>query len=183
MHRRTVLAAGAAAVFSGLASPALAALAVGAKAPDFSLPGFKAGAPVTLSLAAARKQGAVVVYFFPAAFTGGCDLEARLFAEAADEFAAHGASIIGITAGNLDRLKEFSADNKRCSGKFPVAADAGAKVARTWGNMHNDTLSNRTSYVIAPNGKVLFVHSDLNPNEHIKLALEAVKTWKGGKKT
>ncbi|NBU29202.1 MAG: hypothetical protein EBS42_13605 [Caulobacteraceae bacterium] len=140
----------------------------------------KAGVPITYSLAEARRKGPVVVYFFPAAFTGGCDLEAHLFAEAADDYAKAGATIIGVTAGSLERLAEFSADNQRCSGKFPVAADPGAKIAKLWKSTLPTGISNRTSFVVAPNGQVLFVHSDLNPREHVALTLAAVRKFKGG---
>jgi peroxiredoxin Q/BCP len=182
MNRRLMLA-GAIALSVATALPALAALKVGAVAPDFTLPGFKAGEPMTYSLAEARKKGPVVVYFFPAAFTGGCDLEAHLFAEAADDYAKEGASIIGVTAGSTERLKEFSADNERCSGKFPVVADKGAIVAKKWDSTLPVGVSNRTSYVIAPDGKILYVHSDLNPKQHVDLTLKAIRDWKaGGKK-
>lgn len=182
MTRRLLLSAIAAVSVAAMAVPAFAALKVGTKAPDFTLPGFKAGQPVTYSLAEARKKGPVVVYFFPAAFTGGCDLEAHLFAEAADDYAKAGATIIGVTAGKLERLQEFSNDNARCSGKFPVAADQGAKIAKQWDATLPVGISNRTSYVIAPDGKVLYVHSDMNAQQHVALTLDAVRKWKAGKK-
>lgn len=182
MNRRLLISAIAVAALA-VSAPAFAALKVGAKAPDFTLPGFKAGKPVTYSLAEARKKGPVVVYFFPAAFTGGCDLEAHLFAEAADEYAKAGASIIGVTAGKLERLQEFSNDNARCSGKFPVAADQGAKVAKQWDAALPVGISSRTSYVIAPDGSVLYVHSDMNAQHHVALTLAAVQKWKAGRKS
>ena len=181
MNRRLLLSAIAVACVA-VAAPAFAALKVGAKAPDFTLPGFQGGKALTYSLAEARKKGPVVVYFFPAAFTGGCDLEAHLFAEAADEYAKAGASIIGVTAGSVERLQEFSSDNARCSGKFPVAADKGAVVAKQWDSTLPVGISNRTSYVIAPDGKVLFVHSEMNPRQHVELTLDAVRKWKASKK-
>ena len=182
MNRRLLLSALAAVSIAAMAVPAFAALKVGTKAPDFTLPGFKGGKPLTYSLAEARKNGPVVVYFFPAAFTGGCDLEAHLFAEAADDYAKAGATIIGVTAGSIDRLQEFSADNARCSGKFPVAADKGAKVAKQWDSTLPVGISNRTSYVIAPDGTVLFVHSEMNAQHHVAQTLAAVQKWKAGKK-
>lgn len=182
MNRRLLLSAIAAVSVAAVGLPAFAALKVGAKAPDFTLPGFQGGKPLTYSLAAARKKGPVVVYFFPAAFTGGCDLEAHLFAEAADEYAKQGATIIGVTAGKIERLQEFSADNARCSGKFPVAADQGAKVAKQWDSTLPVGISNRTSYVIAPDGTVLYVHSEMNAQKHVELTLDAVKKWKASKK-
>ncbi|WGM39172.1 peroxiredoxin [Caulobacter sp. NIBR1757] len=182
MNRRLLLSAIAAVSVAAVGLPAFAALKVGTRAPDFTLPGFKAGKPVTYSLAEARKKGPVVVYFFPAAFTGGCDLEAHLFAEAADDYAKAGASIIGVTAGSIERLQEFSSDNARCSGKFPVAADKGAKVAKLWDSTLPVGISNRTSYVIAPDGTVVYVHSEMNAQKHVELTLDAVRKWKAGKK-
>lgn len=163
-----------------LAAPAAAALKPGAKAPDFAARGFQAGKPVNFSLAAARAKGPVVLYFFPAAETKGCNLEARLFAEAVDQFKAQGATVIGVTSGNLDKLASFSADTEKCSGKFPVAADPGAKIAK----QYDATMplrpgwSNRTSYVIAPDGKVVHAYSDLSADHHVAETLAAVKAWK-----
>jgi len=182
MNRRLLLSAIAAISVAAVGLPAFAALKVGTKAPDFTLPGFQGGKALTYSLAEARRKGPVVVYFFPAAFTGGCDLEAHLFAEAADDYAKAGASIIGVTAGSIERLQEFSSDNARCSGKFPVAADKGAKVAKQWDSTLPIGISNRTSYVIAPDGRVLFVHSEMNAQHHVEQTLAAVKKWKASKK-
>jgi len=165
------------------ATPALAALKPGAKAPDFAAKGFQAGKPISFSLAEARKKGPVVLYFFPAAETKGCNLEARLFAESIDQFKAQGATVIGVTSGNLDKLQSFSADTEKCSGKFPVAADPDAKVAK----LYDATLamrpgwSNRTSYVIAPDGKVIHAYSDLSADHHVTETLGAVKAWKSKK--
>lgn len=176
--------AAAVSVAAMAASPASAALKPGAKVPDFTLPAFQGGKPFTYKLSDNLKKGPVVLYFFPAAFTGGCDLEAHLFSQAADDYQKAGATVIGVTAGNLDRLAEFSADNARCSGKFPVAADKGAKIAKEYeSTMPVGGMSNRTSYVITPDGKVLYVHSKLDPNEHVTLTMQAIKDWraKGGK--
>ncbi|HEY9218346.1 MAG TPA: peroxiredoxin [Phenylobacterium sp.] len=170
----------AALALSALSVPAFAALKVGAKAPDFRAQGYQAGKPINFSLADARKQGPVVVYFFPAADTKGCNLEARMFAEAADQFKAAGATLIGVTAGNLDKLAAFSADTEKCSGKFPVAADPTASIAKSY----DATLpagpkwSNRTSYVISPKGEVLLSYSNMAPDEHVSHTLAAVKAYK-----
>jgi peroxiredoxin len=160
-----------------VATPALAALEAGAAAPDFSAQAYLAGAPFTFKLADALKKGPVVVYFFPAAHTPGCNLEARQFSQAIDQFKAQGASVIGVTAGNVDELAAFSKETEHCGGKFPVAADPGAKIAKRY----DATLavkpewSNRTSYVITPAGTIAHAYSDLKPNEHVKEMLEAVK--------
>ncbi len=174
--RRLALAAALATL---AATPAFAALKEGAKAPDFTAQGYQAGKPITFSMADARKKGPVVLYFFPAAETAGCNLEARLFAEATDDFKKQGATVIGVTSGNLDKLASFSADTEKCSGKFPVAADPSAKIAASY----DATLavrpgwSSRTSYVISPTGQVLHAYSDMKANDHVTETMTAVKAW------
>ena len=159
-----------------LVSPSFAALKVGSHAPDFSAPAYLAGQPFTFNLADALKQGPVVVYFFPAAHTSGCNLEAHLFSEAIDKFKAQHATVIGVTAGNVDQLADFSKETEHCGGKFPVAADPGAKIAKQYDALLKlkPGWSDRTSYVIAPSGSIAAVHSDLNPNLHVKAMLDAV---------
>ena len=176
MSRRTTPAALALGILV-LAAPALAALKVGAKAPGFSAPAYLAGEPFTFKLADALEKGPVVVYFFPAAHTPGCNLEAHLFSEAIEEFKAHDATVIGLTAGNTGELAAFSKETEHCGGKFPVAADAGAKIARQYDAIldRKPDWSDRTSYVIDRSGKIVHVHSDLNPNRHVAETLAAVK--------
>ena len=160
------------------ASTSHAALPVGATAPDFSAQASQAGKQFPFSLATALKKGPVVLYFFPAAFTSGCTIEAHEFADASDDYKKMGATLIGITAGNIDRLTEFSVSE--CRSKFAVAADPNAKIA----GEYKSTLaiypghSDRTSYVIAPNGKVLLAYSDLKPDQHVAKTLEAVKAYR-----
>lgn len=170
-----------------LAVPAAATLAPGAKAPNFTAEGAMGGKPFTVNLREALKKGPVVLYFFPAAYTGGCNAEAHAFAEASDDFKKAGATVIGMTAGNIDRITEFSADTKLCSGKFAVAAATPA-VIQSYGVLLKKpdgtatNITSRTSYVIAPNGKILFVHSDMNPAEHISLTLAAVRKYRAAHK-
>jgi peroxiredoxin len=155
-----------------------AALEVGDKAPDFSLKGALGGKPLTFSLQQALQKGPVVLYFFPAAFTKGCTLEAHAFAEASDDFKKLGATIVGVTAGNVDQVDEFS--KLECRDKFAVAADPGAKVAgeyKTLMEMNGKTVSDRTSYVIAPDGKILMSYTDRNPDQHIQKSMDAVKQY------
>jgi thioredoxin-dependent peroxiredoxin len=176
--KRLALAAAAAAL---LATPAYAALKAGDKAPDFTATGFQAGKALTFSLAEARKKGPVVLYFFPAADTQGCNIEAKAFADAIDQFKANGATVIGVTAGNLDKLQKISSDADKCSGKFPVAADPGAKIAKQYDALlpAKPDWSDRTSYVIAPNGQVVHAYTSLRePTQHVSQTLEAVKGWK-----
>jgi peroxiredoxin len=162
---------------AAFAAPALAALKTGAPAPDFSAPAYLAGEPFTFKLADALRKGPVVVYFFPAAHTPGCNLEARQFSQAIDQFKAQGASVIGVTAGNIDELAAFSKETEHCGGKFPVAADPGAAIAKRYDAIlaAKPEWSNRTSYVITPSGTIAHVYSDLKPGEHVKEMLEAVK--------
>ncbi|KAB8313345.1 peroxiredoxin [Erwinia endophytica] len=169
------------AAFMSLALPVIhaeAALPVGAQAPDFTLQGALAGKPLTFSLQQALQKGPVVLYFFPAAFTKGCTIEAHDFAEATDSFKKLGATVIGVTAGNTDQVGEFS--RLECRDKFAVAADPGAKIAseyQTTMQMKGKTVSDRTSYVIAPDGKILLSYTDRNPDIHIQKAMDAVKHY------
>jgi peroxiredoxin len=160
-----------------LAAPAQAALKPGDKAPVFSAPAYLAGKPFTYDLSAALAKGPVVLYFFPAAHTPGCNLEAHLFSEATDDVAAHGATVIGVTAGNTDELADFSNETEHCGGKFPVAADPGAKIASEYDAVleGKPEWSSRTSYVIAPDGTIAAVHSEMSPSHHVKAMMEAVE--------
>jgi peroxiredoxin len=159
------------------AAPSFAALEVGAQAPDFTASAYLAGKPFTFKLADALKKGPVVVYFFPAAHTTGCNIEAHLFSVAMDDFKAVHATVIGVTAGNIDQLADFSRETEHCGGKFPVAADPGAVVAGQYDAIlkMKPEWSNRTSYVIGSDGKIVHVYSDLHPEQHVKESLDAVK--------
>ena len=169
------LAAAAALVL--VATPAFAALKVGDRAPDFTAPAYLAGEPFDYRLADALESGPVVVYFFPAAHTPGCNLEAHLFSEAIEDFKAEGATVIGVTAGNIDELADFSKETEHCGGKFAVAADEGAKIAARYDALleQKPGWSNRTSYVIAQDGHIVHVYSEMNPALHVKQTLDSVK--------
>jgi peroxiredoxin len=159
------------------ASTASAALAPGAKAPAFQAPAYLAGEPFTFTLAEALKQGPVVVYFFPAAHTKGCNLEAHLFSEAIGEFKAAGATVIGVTAGNTHELADFSKETEHCGGKFAVAADEGAKIATQYDAIlaAKPEWASRTSYVVGRDGRIAFAYSEPNPSQHVAQTLAAVK--------
>ena len=169
-----VLGAVCAAAF---ASPALAELKPGDAAPAFTAPAYLAGEAFTFKLTDALAKGPVVVYFFPAANTPGCNVEAALFSQAVEKFKAHGASVIGVTAGNVDQLAAFSSDTETCGGKFPVAADTGAKIAAEYDAVldKKPEWADRTSYVVAPDGTIAAAYSDLNPNRHVHEMLAAVE--------
>ena len=167
------------------AGPALADLKPGSRAPDLSAQAYMAGKPFTYRLSEALKRGPVVLYFFPATHTKGCNLEAHLFSQAADDFKAQGASVIGVTAGKTGELAEFSRETEYCAGRFPVAADPGAKIAKQYdtrlelaGVTVPGDLSGRTSYVIAPDGKIIAGYTKLDPSDHVSQMLAALKDWR-----
>lgn len=163
------------------ADPAAAALAPGAKAPDFSTQGAIAGKAFPFSLKQALKKGPVVLYFYPKAFTSGCTIEAHEFAEATPEFAKLGATVVGMSGDDIDTLKKFSVEE--CRNKFAVAS-ASPAVIKSYdvALAGRANLSNRTSYVIAPDGKVIFAYTDMQPLDHIKGTMQAVKAWRAKKK-
>ena len=176
------------------ASPAFAALKVGDAAPDFTAAGSLGGKDFSFNLKTALKKGPVVVYFYPSAYTGGCDLEAHTFAEESDKFAKAGATIIGVSADDLTRLHQFSADPNFCAGKFPVASDPGGEVAAKYGltinppregakDVRGQAITHgfipRTTFVITKDHKVAAIFSSqtdkLSPDQHVKKSLEAVR--------
>jgi peroxiredoxin Q/BCP len=170
-----VAAAGLAFMLSPLRAEA--ALAVGAKAPDFTTRGAKAGKLFRLRLSDALKKGPVVLYFFPAAFTKGCTAEAREFAEATDEFAKSGATVIGMANDPVDVLARFS--KEECRDKFAVAS-AGPDIIKAY-DVALPLMpgrSNRTSYVITGTGRIAYVYSALDYSQHVKNTLAAVKSLK-----
>ena len=159
--------------------PVWGALPVGSKAPDFTAPGAFAGKPIKVHLSEKLKSGPVVLYFFPKANTGTCDLEAHLFSEKMDEFEKLGASVIGMSADNQAVLEDFS--TLKCGGKFPVAtANAGIRKAYDVVLAQKPEWANRTSYVIAPNGKIVFEYTDMKSAvDHVERTYAAVKALKG----
>ena len=172
--RKLLLAAAAA----GLAIvPAHAALQVGAKAPDFTTTGAVGGKAFRLHLAQQLRKGPVVLYFFPKAFTSGCTAEAHAFSEANADFRKAGARVIGLSADDLPTLKRFSVEE--CRNAFPVAT-ATPETIRAYdvALAIKPGLTDRTSYVIAPNRKIVMVHSDLDWKDHVAKTLAAVRSLK-----
>jgi len=183
-----------------LAAPAFAMLQPGAAAPDFTATASQAGKDFTFSLKDALKKGPVVVYFYPAAYTGGCDLEAHTFATRKDDFDKAGATIIGVSADSIQRLNSFSSDPDFCAGKFPVASDANGKIAASYGlklippqpglkDVRGQTITHgfipRTTFVIAQDGKIVSALSSdkdhLKPDQHVTKALAIVRQMRAGK--
>ncbi len=170
------------------------ALSKGSKAPMFTSNASMAGNEFEFSLKEALEKGPVVVYFYPAAYTGGCDLEAHTFAEMKDKFTAAGATIIGVSADDIERLKSFSSSPEYCAGKFPVASDEGGKIAATYGlelippkagakDVTGQEISHgfipRTTFVINKTDEIIAVFSSetdhISPDEHVKKSLEIVE--------
>lgn len=179
MTKRLLIAVSAAALLASF--PASAALEQGDRVPSLVTQGALAGKTFNFNLQQELRKGPVVLYFFPKAFTPGCSQEAQAFAASIDEFKAAGAQVVGMSGDSLDDLEQFSV--KECAGKFPVARATPSTiqsfdVALTMNGQRNDNMTSRTSYVIAPDGKITFVHSDLNWSEHVSKTLAAVKALK-----
>jgi thioredoxin-dependent peroxiredoxin len=164
-----------------LASPLYAALKPGDPAPDFTTQATLAGKPFQFALADALKSGPVVLYFYPAAFTRGCTVEAHNFAEATDKFKSMGATVIGVSHDSIDTLNKFSVSE--CRNKFAVASDPDKKIAKSYdASMFILPYSNRTSYVIAPTGKIIYAYSALDPDKHVDYTMAAVAQWQAQRK-
>ena len=173
----------------------LKVLQKGSKAPMFTSKASLAGNEFDFSLKKALAKGPVVLYFYPAAYTGGCDLEAHTFAELKDKFTAAGATIIGVSADDIQRLNSFSSNPDYCAGKFPVASDGGGKIAATYGlelmppqpgakDVTGKQVTHgflpRITFVINKNDEIVAVFSSktdhISPDEHVKKSLAIVTT-------
>ncbi len=159
------------------ALPVLAALPDGAKAPDFSTQASLAGKDFKFSLADALKKGPVVLYFYPAAFTPGCTVEAHQFAEATEQFHALGATVIGVSHDPIEKLNRFSVEH--CRNKFAVASDADGSIMKSYDAVlkGHPEYADRTSYVIAPDGTILYSYTAMDPDKHVENTMAAVRKW------
>lgn len=194
MNRQLMGAFAAGALAALLAVPAFAALQPGATAPDFTAPASLAGKDFTFSLKQALAKGPVVVYFFPAAYTQGCDLEAHTFSTHMEKFVKAGATIIGVSEDSIARLNKFSSDPKYCAGKVAVASDPSGNVAKMYGVKMvppqkgvTDVLGQqvthgffaRTTFVIGEDGRIVKSLSSeadhLSPEQHVTESLAAVE--------
>jgi peroxiredoxin len=160
-----------------IAIPAYAALPDGAKAPDFSTAASLAGKEFKFSLADALKKGPVVLYFYPAAFTPGCTVEAHEFAEATAKFQQLGATVIGVSHDPIEKLDRFSVSE--CRNKFAVASDADGGIMKAYDSVlpSHPEYANRTSYVIAPSGEIIYSYTAMNPDKHVENTMAAVRKW------
>ena len=171
--------------------PAFAALEVGSIAPDFEAKASLAGAEFDFALSEALEKGTVVVYFYPSAYTQGCNIQAREFAVNMDNFNAAGASVIGVSLDSIERLNDFSADPEYCAGKLAVASDESGEIARSFGlnvaDAHpgaKDTrgveighgFAERTTFIVTPDGKIAGTIGGMSPMENVRKSLEAVES-------
>lgn len=160
-----------------LAVPAYAALKAGATAPPVTAPATLAGKEFSFSLTDALKEGPIVLYFYPKAFTKGCSIEARKFAEATEQFKALGARVVGVSHDDIATLNKFSVAD--CSSKFALASDPDLKIASAYdAKLPLVGMSNRVSYVIVPDGTILYTYSAMSPDEHVGNTLDALRKWK-----
>jgi peroxiredoxin len=164
-----------------LAGPAAAELKTGDPAPGFTLQATLAGDAFVFNLDDALRKGPVVLYFYPAAFTKGCTIEAHNFAEAMEDYKQAGATVLGISADGLEKLKEFSVS--ACRGKFAVASDADAQVIKSYDakSAFMPHMASRVSYVVTPDHKIYYSYQSGSPDEHVPRTLEAVRKWAAAK--
>jgi peroxiredoxin len=157
--------------------PAAAALRPGDNAPDFTTQASLDGKPFNFVLADALKQGPVVLYFYPAAFTHGCTIEAHEFADATYDFKLQGATVIGVSHDSIDTLNKFSVSE--CRSKFAVASDADGNIMKAYDAVLAGALNlaDRTSYVITPDHKILYAYSALDPDQHVSNTMQALQQW------
>ncbi len=171
----------AGAVFVYAAFPAGAALDIGERAPDFTTQAALAGSVYRYSLGQSLQKGPVVLYFFPAAFSEGCSTEAYSFAEAMPQFEALGATVLGVSGDDIDTLSKFSL--QACQSRFPVASDPSQAVTKAYDAVlqTRPEYANRITYVIAPDGSIVYHYVSLNPAKHVEKTLSALKSWSESK--
>jgi peroxiredoxin Q/BCP len=181
-------------LFSAVSLPGHAALKEGDAAPDFNAQASLAGKSFIFSLKNTLAKGHVVVYFYPSAYTSGCNIQAHEFAANYDKFTAANASIIGVSLDSIERLNSFSADPAYCAGKVPVASDADGKIAKSYdlkvqslpswinswikdtrGNAIDHGFAERTTFIVTQDGKIAATIGDLSPKANVEKALEVVQ--------
>ena len=179
-----------------VSAQALAALPVGTAAPTFKTEASLAGKAFTYNLDSALKKGPVVVYFYPGAFTGGCNIQAHTFAENMDKFKSAGATVIGVSLDKIETLNAFSSDPQYCAGKLPVASDADGKIAASYdlkvmdgrpgmkdsrGIDLDHKFAERTTFIVTKDGKIAATVGGVKPDENVMKSLEIVQNLKAGK--
>jgi len=184
-------------LLSAITFPAIAALHEGEVAPDFKAQASLAGKAFIFSLKDALKKGAVVVYFYPSAYTGGCNIQAHEFSVNYDKFVAAEATVIGVSLDSIDRLNDFSSDPNYCAGKVAVASDVDGKIAKAYdltvreavaGKKDtreieiNHGFAERTTFIVTADGKIAATLSGLDPAANVSKALETVQRFADAKK-
>ena len=163
--------------FAGLAAaPAAAELKAGAAAPPFKTQASLGGTVFDFDLKAALAKGPVVLYFYPAAFTSGCTLEAHDFASHIDDYKQLGATVIGVSGDKIEKLNKFSVSE--CRSKFPVASDGDHRISKAYDaviGFGTVTYSDRTSYVIDREGKIVYAYRAMDPGGHVANTLQALR--------
>jgi peroxiredoxin len=177
-------------LYGAMSLPVFAALTAGTPAPDFSTKASLAGKEFNYSLKEALQKGPVIVYFYPSAYTGGCNIQAHTFATNIDKFNAAGASIIGVSLDSIERLNDFSADPEYCAGKVAVASDTDGSISKAYdlvvkaaaegkkdsrGVDITHGFAERTTFIITTDGKISATLTGLKPAENVEKALEAVQ--------
>ena len=154
-----------------------AALDVGEQAPEFATSAALGGKVYRYTLTESLKKGPVILYFFPAAFSEGCSIEAHEFAEAMPQFEALGATVVGVSGDDIETLSKFSV--QACQNRFPVASDPNQSVMKAFDAVMQTRpeYANRISYVIAPDGSIIYHYMSLNPTKHVEKTLAALKSW------
>ena len=171
--------------------PAVAALKAGDSAPYFDAQASFGGKASSYSLKHALAKGPVVVYFYPSAYTSGCNVQAHEFAVRHEKFAAAGASIIGVSLDSIGRLNDFSKDPEYCNSKFPVASDADGRIAKSYdlsvkegraglkdtrGVDIDHGFAERTTFIVMPDGRIAATVGGMSPKDNVDRALEAVQS-------
>jgi peroxiredoxin len=179
-----------------VSAQALAALPVGTAAPTFKTQASLAGKEFTYDLTKALKKGPVVVYFYPGAFTGGCNIQAHTFAEDMDKFRSAGATVIGVSLDKIETLNAFSSDPQYCAGKLPVASDADGSIAKNYdlkvmdgrpgmkdsrGIDLDHKFAERTTFIITKDGKIAATVGGVSPAENVEKTLAVVQDIAAGK--
>ncbi|HTR00213.1 MAG TPA: peroxiredoxin [Candidatus Acidoferrum sp.] len=184
-------------IASAIAVPtAWAALDKGADAPMFKTKASLNGAAFDYSLKDSVAKGPTIVYFYPSAFTGGCNAQAHAFAENMDKIKAAGASVVGVSLDSIQRLNDFSKDPEYCAGKLPVASDADGSIAKSYGLDVRDGragmkdtrgveidhgFTSRTTFIVGKDGKIaetISADGKMAPVDNVNAALAIVEKMK-----
>ncbi|HEY5666544.1 MAG TPA: peroxiredoxin [Gammaproteobacteria bacterium] len=173
-----------------LALPVLAALEVGDDAPMFEARASFDGEEFDFSLSAAIADGPVVVYFYPSAYTQGCNIQAHEFSINMDAFEQAGASVVGVSLDSIERLNDFSADPEYCAGNLAVASDPDGSIARSYdldvregragmtdtrGVEIDHGFTSRTTFIVTADGKIAETIDGVSPFDNVQQSLEAVE--------